>query len=286
LGLGGFFHKEGEGGDMDTSNIEGLLNDYVIPWGVNIAMAAAIFIVGRIIAGVIVNVTYKLLTKSGTDEMLVKFVCSIVKAVLMLFIVIASLNELGVDTTSFIALIGAAGLAIGLSLQSTLQNFAAGVMLIVFKPFKLGDFVEAGGTSGVVEQINIFNTVMRTGDNREIIVPNGDIYGGTITNNSARDTRRIDMVFGIGYDDDIRKAKEILNEIMAADERIFKEPAPLVAVAELADSSVIFNVRPWVKSSDYWSVLYDVTEKVKLTFDEHKISIPYPQMDIHLNKPE
>jgi len=271
---------------MDISNIEGLLNDYVISWGVNIAMAAAIFIVGRIIAGVIVNVTYKLLTKSGTDEMLVKFVCSIVKAVLMLFIVIASLNELGVDTTSFIALIGAAGLAIGLSLQSTLQNFAAGVMLIVFKPFKLGDFVEAGGTSGVVEQINIFNTVMRTGDNREIIVPNGDIYGGTITNNSARDTRRIDMVFGIGYDDDIRKAKEVLNEIMAADERILQEPAPLVAVAELADSSVNFNVRPWVKSSDYWGVLYDVTEKVKLTFDEHKISIPYPQMDVHLNKSE
>ena len=271
---------------MDTSNIEGLLNDYVIPWGINIAMAAAIFIVGRIIAGLIVNVIDKLLTKSGTDEMLVKFVCSIVKAVLMLFIVIASLNELGVDTTSFIALIGAAGLAIGLSLQSTLQNFAAGVMLIVFKPFKLGDFVEAGGTSGVVEQINIFNTVMRTGDNREIIVPNGDIYGGTITNNSARDTRRIDMVFGIGYDDDIRKAKDLLNEIMAADERIFEEPKPLVAVAELADSSVNFNVRPWVKSSDYWGVLYDVTEKVKLTFDEHKISIPYPQMDVHLNKPE
>jgi len=259
---------------MDTSNMDGIVNAYVIPWAVNIGMAVAIFIIGRIVAGIIVNIVRKLLEKAGTDEMLTNFVCSITKAVLMLFIVIAALNQLGVDTTSFIALIGAAGLAIGLSLQSTLQNFAAG-------PFKLGDFVEAGGSAGVVEKITIFNTIMRTGDNREIIVPNGAIYGGTITNNSARDTRRIDMVFGIGYDDDIRKAKELLNEIMAADERILKEPAPLVAVAELADSSVNFNVRPWVKSGDYWGVLFDVTEKVKLTFDENKISIPYPQMDVH-----
>ena len=276
----------GEEREMDTSNMEGMMNDYVIPWGINIAMAIAIFIIGRMVAGIVVNVVRKLLEKSGTDEMLVNFVCSISKAVLMLFIVIASLNQLGVDTTSFIALIGAAGLAIGLSLQSTLQNFAAGVMLIVFKPFKLGDFVEAGGSAGVVEKISIFNTVMRTGDNREIIVPNGAIYGGTITNNSARDTRRIDMVFGIGYDDDIKKAKELLNEIMVADERILKDPTPLVAVAELADSSVNFNVRPWVKSGDYWGVLFDVTEKVKLTFDENNISIPYPQMDVHMDKSE
>ncbi|HID35898.1 MAG TPA: mechanosensitive ion channel [Ghiorsea sp.] len=258
-----------------------MMNDYVVPWAIQIGMAIAIFIIGRIIAGIIVNIVRKLLEKAGTDEMLTNFVCSISKAVLMLFIIIAALNQLGVDTTSFIALIGAAGLAIGLSLQSTLQNFAAGVMLILFKPFKLGDFVEAGGSTGVVEKITIFSTIMKTGDNREVIVPNGAIYGGTITNNSARDTRRIDMVFGIGYDDDIKKAKELLNEILAADERILKEPAPLVAVAELADSSVNFNVRPWVKSGDYWGVLFDVTETVKLTFDENKISIPYPQMDVH-----
>jgi len=266
---------------MDTSNMQGLMDDYIIPWGINIAMAIAIFMIGRMVAGIAVNIVRKLLEKAGTDAMLTNFVCSITKAVLMLFIVIAALNQLGVDTTSFIALIGAAGLAIGLSLQSTLQNFAAGVMLIMFKPFKLGDFIEAGGSAGVVEKITIFNTIMKTGDNREIIVPNGDIYGGTITNNSARDTRRIDMVFGIGYDDDIKKAKDLLNEILAADERILKEPAPLVAVAELADSSVNFNVRPWVKSGDYWKVLYDVTEKVKITFDDNKISIPYPQMDVH-----
>jgi len=271
---------------MDTSNMDGIFSDYVIPWAMNIGMAIAIFIIGRMVAGIVVNVVRKLLEKAGTDDMLTNFVCSIAKAVLMLFIVIAALNQLGVDTTSFIALIGAAGLAVGLSLQSTLQNFAAGVMLILFKPFKLGDFIEAGGSAGVVEKITIFNTIMKTGDNREIIVPNGDIYGGTITNNSARDTRRIDMVFGIGYDDDIKKAKDLLNEILAADDRILKDPAPLVAVAELADSSVNFNVRPWVKSADYWKVLYDVTEKVKLTFDENKISIPYPQMDIHMDKSE
>ncbi len=268
---------------MDTSALENIINEYVIPWGINIAMALAIFFVGRMVAGIAVNVVRKLLEKAKTDDMLTNFVCSIVHAVLMLFIVIAALNQLGVDTTSFIALIGAAGLAVAMSLQSTLQNFAAGVMLIVFKPFKLGDNVEAGGSAGVVEKITIFNTVMRTGDNREIIVPNGDIYGGTIVNNSARDTRRIDMVFGIGYDDDIKKAKELLHEILDADERILKDPKPLVAVAELADSSVNFNVRPWVKSSDYWKVLYDVTEKVKLTFDEHNISIPYPQMDVHVD---
>ncbi len=272
--------------DMDTSNMDAMLSDYIIPWAINIGMAVAIFIIGRMVAGIVVNIVRKLLEKANTDEMLTNFVCSITKAVLMLFIVIAALNQLGVDTTSFIALIGAAGLAIGMSLQSTLQNFAAGVMLILFKPFKIGDFVEAGGSAGVVEKITIFTTVMRTGDNREILVPNGAIYGGTIVNNSARDTRRIDMVFGIGYDDDIKKAKELLNEILAADDRILKDPAPLVAVAELADSSVNFNVRPWVKSGDYWGVLFDVTEKVKLTFDEHNISIPYPQMDVHVDKSE
>jgi len=165
-----------------------------------------------------------------------------------------------------------------------LQNFASGVLLIIFRPFKVGHFIEAAGVSGVVEEIGIFSTRLKTGDNREIIVPNGAIYGGTITNNSARDTRRIDMVFGIGYDDDIRKAKEIMQDILDADEHILKEPKPLIAVAELADSSVNFNVRPWVKSGDYWGVRYDVTEKIKLAFDAADISIPYPQMDVHVNQ--
>ncbi len=270
----------------DSFNIQDIINTYVIPWGVNIVMAVAIFVIGRWIAGVLLTVVDKMLKKAGMDDMLVSFVHSILNAMLLLFIVIASLDQLGVDTTSFIALIGAAGLAVGLALQGSLQNFASGVLLIVFRPFKVGHFIEAAGVSGVVEEIGIFSTRMKTGDNREIIVPNGAIYGGTITNNSARDTRRIDMVFGIGYDDDIRKAKEIMQSILDTDERVLKEPKPLIAVAELADSSVNFNVRPWVKSGNYWGVKFDVTEKIKLAFDDAGISIPYPQMDVHLDHPE
>jgi small conductance mechanosensitive channel len=233
---------------------------------------------------ILVGLAKKLMVKANVDNILVNFIASIISTVLLLFVVIASLNQLGVDTTSLIALIGAAGLAIGLALQGTLQNLASGVMLIIFRPFSDGDFVEAAGVSGVVEAIGIFTTTMRTGDNREIIVPNGEIFGGTITNYSKRATRRVDMVFGIGYDDDIKKAKEILNRILDEDDRILKDPAPLVAVAELADSSVNFNVRPWCATGDYWGVYFDVHEKVKLTFDAEGISIPYPQMDIHQDK--
>lgn len=202
----------------------------------------------------------------------------------MLFVIVASLDQLGVDTTSLVAILGAAGLAIGLSLQDSLKNFAAGVMLLLFKPFKAGDFVEAGGTSGSIKKIGIFTTTMTTPDNKEIIVPNGNIYGGNITNFSAKETRRVDMVVGIGYDADLLKAKEILKEMVAADERILAEPAPTVAVSELADSSVNFVVRPWVKAADFWGVKFDFTEAVKLRFDQEGISIPFPQMDVHLHK--
>jgi small conductance mechanosensitive channel len=180
--------------------------------------------------------------------------------------------------------VGAAGLAIGLSLQDSLKNFAAGVLLVVFRPFREGDFVEAAGVSGVVERITIFNTFMRTGDNREVIVPNGPIYGGVIVNYSKRETRRVDMTFGIGYDANLLQAKQLLQEILAEDERILKEPEPVVAVSELADSSVNFVVRPWVNTADYWAVLWDTNEKVKLRFDEAGISIPFPQMDVHFHK--
>jgi len=270
---------------LNNINISELINAYVIPWGINIAFALAIFFVGRIVVKAILNLVRKILSRTGTDLILTNFICAIANAILMLFIAIAALDQLGVDTTSLVALIGAAGLAIGLSLQDSLKNFASGVMLIVFRPFKAGDFIEAGGTSGTIENISIFSTTMRTGDNREVIVPNGAIYSGSITNYSARETRRIDMVFGIGYDDDIRKAKEIMQQLLNADERILDEPAPLIAVAELADSSVNFNVRPWVNSSDYWAVKFDLTEKIKLAFDDNAISIPYPQMDVHINKP-
>ena len=274
--------------DLDVTKIDvtGLIDTYVIPWGLNIVFALLIFIAGKYLAGVITRLVKKLMGKAHVDSILVNFIGSIIKTVLLLFVVIASLDQLGVNTTSLIALIGAAGLAIGLALQGSLQNLASGVMLIVFRPFTGGDFVEAGGTMGVVEEIGIFTTKMRTGDNKEVIVPNGQIFGGIITNYSKRDTRRVDMVFGIGYGDDIRKAKEVITGIIEADERILKDPAPLIAVGELADSSVNFNVRPWVKSGDYWPVYFDLNEKIKMAFDDNGISIPFPQMDVHLEKSE
>ena len=247
-----------------------------------LVLAFVIFYVGRFVVGRVVAVTNRVMRGRGMDETLVDFVCSILRWVLLLFVTIAALSQLGIDTTSLVALLGAAGLAIGLSLQGSLGNLAAGVMLIIFKPLKKGDFVEAGGAMGTVESISIFTTVMTTPDNKEIIVPNGAIIGGNITNFSARPTRRIDMVFGISYGDDLRQARRILEEIIAADSRVLAEPAPVITVGELADSSVNFLVRPWVNAADYWAVLWDTTEAVKLRFDEEGISIPFPQMDVHV----
>ncbi|MDJ0834528.1 MAG: mechanosensitive ion channel [Gammaproteobacteria bacterium] len=266
---------------LENIDIAKMTDAYVIPWAINIALAIVIFIVGKIVVNVLISIFSKILKKSKMDEMLVEFIASIVKAMLLLFVVIAALDQLGVDTTSLIALLGAAGLAVGLALKDSLSNFAAGVMLIVFRPFKAGDYVEAAGVAGVVETINIFSSTFRTPDNKEVIIPNGSIYGDTITNYSARDTRRIDMVFGIGYGEDIKQAKDILQGIVDADERILADPAPVIAVSELADSSVNFVVRPWAKTGDYWAVLWDVTEQVKLQFDEHGIEIPFPQTVIH-----
>ena len=271
---------------MENLDIAELITTYAIPWGIRLTWALVIFIVGRMAVSVTVKVIGKFLRNREMDHMLVGFLTSILNAALLLFVVIASLNQLGVDTTSLVALLGAAGLAIGLSLQSSLSNFASGVMLIIFRPFTKGHFVEAGGATGVVESISIFTTTLTTPDNKEVIVPNGAVLGNNITNYSARPTRRVDMVFGIGYDDDIKKAKELLEQIVAADERILADPAPVVALGELADSSVNFLVRPWVNAADYWGVLWDTTETVKLKFDEAGISIPYPQMDVHLDKSE
>jgi small conductance mechanosensitive channel len=265
-------------------DIERMVDVYIVPWSINIALAIVVFVVGRLVAKGLVKVLERVLQNAKVDSMLIEFIGSIAKAALLLFVIIASLDMLGVDTTSLIAMLGAAGLAVGLALQGSLQNFASGVLLIIFRPFTIGDVVEAGGIIGKVEKITIFNTVMLTPDNREIIVPNGAIYGGTITNLSARDTRRIDMVFGIGYGDDIKKAKELLMQAMESDSRILKDPAPVVALAELADSSVNFVVRPWVKGADYWDVKFDLTEHIKLAFDEKGISIPFPQMDVHMDQ--
>lgn len=271
---------------MEDMGMGDVLSLYIVPWGIRIALALAIFYIGKKVVGIVVGVVQRLMRKQETDEILVSFISAIIRWVLLLFVVIAALSQLGIDTTSLIALLGAAGLAIGLSLQSSLSNFAAGVMLIVFRPFTKGDFIDAGGAMGVVDKISIFTTILTTTDNKEVIIPNGAIMGGNITNFSARPTRRVDMVFGISYDDDIRKAKTILEEIIAADDRVLAEPAPVVSISELADSSVNFVVRPWVNSADYWAVLWETTESVKLKFDEAGISIPYPQMDVHLNKSE
>lgn len=246
--------------------------------------ALVIFIIGRIMISAMLSVIKKVINKSFKDETLTKFITSLTKMILLTILVIVVLNQLGIQTTSFIAILGAAGLAIGLALQSSLSNFASGVMLIIFKPFKAGDFVEAGGTAGSVESVGVFVTTLKTPDNKIIIVPNGTITNSNIINYSAEDTRRIDFIFGIGYGDDLKKAKNILERIVSEDSRILKDPATVVAVSELADSSVNFVVRPWVKTSDYWAVYFDMTEKVKLTFDNEGISIPFPQQDVHMHQ--
>ncbi len=271
---------------MEHIDIQDLINTYAIPWGIRIVTALIIFYIGRIVVAVVTGVAQKLMLRQKLDETLVTFVISILRTLLLLFVIIAALSQLGVDTTSLIALIGAAGLAIGLSLQGSLSNFAAGVMLITFRPFVKGNFVEAGNTMGTVDQIGIFTTILITPDNKEITVPNGAIMGNNITNYSAKPTRRVDMTFGISYDDDLREARNILEDIVNSDERVLKDPAPAVMVGALADSSVNFLVRPWVNSADYWPVLWDTTEKVKLRFDEAGITIPFPQRELHIRQQE
>ena len=258
--------------------------DWIVVYGLRILGAVAIFIIGRIVISIVVGAVKKIMRRSETDETLAKFLSSLLKMTLLTLVIIAAIGALGVETTSFIAIIGAAGLAIGFALQGSLSNFASGVMLIIFRPFKAGDYVEAGGTSGSVEEIRIFNTIMKTPDNRKIILPNSKITSDTITNYSAKETRRVDLVFGIGYGDDIKKAKEVLERILTDDSRVLSDPAPVVKVSELADSSVNFVVRPWVKTADYWDVFWDTTEAVKLRFDAEGISIPFPQQDVHMHQ--
>jgi len=258
------------------------LQSLAIDYGTNLIFAIAIYIVGKWIAKFAKRILIRAMEKAQVEKLLVTFISNLVYAGLLTLIVIAALGQLGIQTASFIAVLGAAGLAVGFALQGSLSNFAAGVLLIIFRPFKVGDFIEAGGTAGVVESIDIFTTNIRTGDNKAIIVPNGKIMGDTIVNYSAKDTRRIDLVIGISYDADIKQAKNILNEIVMADERILKDPAVTLGVLELADSSVNIALRPWVNSGDYWAVYFDLQETIKYRFDEAGIGIPYPQTDVHL----
>ncbi len=258
------------------------LGPLLAQWGGRLLAALAIFIVGRWIVGLISRVVMKAIARASDDETLARFIGSLVRITLLVFVVLAAVGALGVETTSFLAILGAAGLAIGLALKDSLSNFSSGVMLVIFRPFRSGDFVEAAGISGVVESIRIFNTVIKTGDNRVITVPNSLIYGSTITNYSAEETRRIDLVIGVGYDDSIKRAKELMEGVLASDGRILRDPEPKVMLLELADSSVNFAVRPWVASGDYWAVRGDLLEGIKAVLDENGLSIPYPQQDVHI----
>ena len=267
---------------MDFSNLLGKVYELLTVYGMKVVAAIVILIVGRWVARGISNFIKKVMTKSKTDETLIKFVGNLSYIALLAFVIVAALNQLGIQTTSFIAILGAAGLAIGLALQGSLGNFAAGVLMIIFKPFKVGDFIEGAGVAGVVEEIQIFNTQLVTPDNKTVIVPNAKMTGDNITNYTAKGTRRVDFVFGIGYEDDIDKARQIIEGIINQDERVLKDPAPMVAVSELADSSVNFTARAWTTASDYWSFYFDTTEKVKKQFDAEGISIPFPQRDVHV----
>ncbi len=259
---------------------------YIGEYGLKVLSAIFIFIIGKWAVKKLTLLSKTLMEKAKIDQTLVEFSESLIYFVLLLIVILASLNSLGINTTSFIAVFGAAGLAIGLALQGSLANIGAAVLIIVFRPFKVGDYIEAGGATGVVEDVNLFSTIIAPLDNRTIIVPNSSIIGGNITNYSNKPNRRVDHVFGIGYDDDLKLAKESLLEIMHSDERVLQDPAPFVAVGELGDNSVNFTFRAWVNTKDYWDVYFDMLEKVKLTFDEKGISIPYPQMDIHTPKKE
>ncbi len=251
---------------------------------VNVVAAIAIFVIGRWVASVAVRLLNNVFERAKLDETLAKFLCRIAYTLILLFVAMAALDRLGVNTTSFAAIVAAAGLAIGLALQGSLANFAAGVMIILFRPFKAGDFIEAGGTTGVVEEIHIFHTMMRTGDNVQMIVPNNAITSGNISNYSAKPTRRIDLVVGCGYGDNLHNVKQFLNELVDRDPRVLAEPAPKVAVSELGDNSVNFVVRPWVANADYWKVRWDLIEAIKVGFDQHGFNIPFPQRDVHLHQ--
>lgn len=273
--------------ELSVDRIQGYIDqavDMAIQWGPNLLLTIIVLIVGLWIIKRVVNVVKKGLEASKTDVTLAKFLASLTSIILKVLLFISVAGMVGIENTSFIAILGAAGLAIGLALQGSLSNFAGGVLILLFRPYKIGDFVDAQGVAGTVSAIQIFNTVIKTPDNKVIIVPNGAISNGIITNFSAEETRRVDFVFGIGYNDDIAKTKATLKDIFAADERVFQDPEPFVVLSELADSSVNFTCRVWVKAADYWAVYFDTMETVKLRFDAEDISIPYPQRDIHMHQ--
>ena len=274
---------QGEGGFDIQAVMDGVMA-IVSTWGLRVVGALVLFIVGLMVCKTVRRSVRKALEKSSLDDTLVPFLSSMIYYMLLTFLVLAVLSLFGIQTTSFIAVLGAAGLAIGLALQGTLGNFAAGVMLLIFRPFKIGDYIEAGGTAGTVQEIAIFSTTLHSPDNVRITVPNSGVYGSIVKNYSYNETRRNDMVFGISYDDDIAKAVDVIQRALDGDDRILKDPAPVIAVGELADSSVNLLVRPWCKGADYWGLRWDLTRKIKEDLEAAGCSIPYPQQDVYMHQ--
>ena len=263
---------------MNPDETVQLAIDLITRWGLRVAGAIAVLVIGRMVAGLLRRGVRKALVKREVDATLVPFIASLAYYLALAVVVIAVLSLFGIQTTSLVAVLGAAGLAVGLALQGTLSHFAAGIMLLIFRPFKVGDVVEVGGTKGKVEEVGIFTTTLRSPDNVKILVPNSEIYGSSISNYNGYDTRRVDMVMGISYD----AAKRIIREVVEADERVLEEPPVQIEVAELADSSVNLVVRPWCRASDYWDVKFTLTHRLKEALEAGGCSIPYPQRDVHV----
>ena len=253
-----------------------------VEFGINIVTAIAIFYFGKLVTGMLMRGLRKVMQAQEIDKTLETFVCNLARTVLLMFVLIASISALGIQTTSFIALLGAAGLAVGLALQGSLANFASGVLIVMFRPYKVGDFIEAAGISGIVVEVQILTTIFRTADNKRVIVPNGQVMNSVITNYSANDTRRVDLLVGVSYGDDLDQVRATLTALLEADPRVLADPPYTIAVSALADSSVNFVVRPWVKTADYWDVHFDLTEAIKKRFDKEGITIPFPQRDVHV----
>ncbi|WP_261815994.1 small-conductance mechanosensitive channel MscS [Vibrio gallicus] len=258
--------------------------DLLIGYGVNIITAVLILFIGNIITKMVANSVSKMLNKRNMDKAVVDFVHALVRYLLFVIVLIAALGRLGVQTASVVAVIGAAGLAVGLALQGSLSNFAAGVLIVAFRPFKSGDYVEIGGVAGSVDSIQIFQTILTTPDNKMVVVPNGGVIGSPITNYSRHKTRRVDYVIGVSYSADLKKTEQVIRQTLEADERLLKDKGIQIGVLALADSSVNFVVRPWCKTEDYWNVYFDNLKAIKIALDENGIEIPFPQMDVHLNK--
>lgn len=254
---------------------------FITTYGLKVIGAIIILVLGRIGAGICRRIVARVMGKAKVDESIVSFVGALTYILVLAFAVLAALAKFGVQTTSLVAVLGAAGLAIGLALQGSLSNFAAGVLILVLRPFRVGDIIEGAGVLGTVQEIQMFTTIMATPDNVKILIPNGALFGSVIRNLTGYDTRRVDMVIGIGYSSSIQKAYDVVSNLIKGDERILADPAPQIAVSELADSSVNFVVRPWCKKEDYWAVKFDLTEKIKVAFDEEGIEIPFPQRTIH-----